>query len=55
MNPDDTIEGLRLDLDPAAGIIRLKAVATFDAPVELSPDAARELARELLRLADELD
>ena len=55
MTPDDAMEGLTLALDKSAGIIRLKAVATFDAPVELSPDAARALARELLRLADELD
>jgi len=55
MTPDDAMEGLTLALDKPAGIIRLKAVATFDAPVELSPDAARALGRELLRLADELD
>ena len=45
---------LTLEADPANDLIRLKAVATFDDPVELTPDAARELAQRLLQLADEL-
>ena len=45
---------LTLETDAANEVLRLKAVATFDAPVELTADAARELAQELLRLADEL-
>ena len=55
MNAPDAPGDLTLELDEAAGVIRLKAVATFDDPVELSPDAARELAQHLLRLADEID
>ena len=46
---------LTLECDPSAEVIRLKAVATFDDPVELTADAARELAQQLLRLADEID
>ena len=46
---------LTLELDPSAGVLRLKAVATFGDPVELTADAARELAQQLLQLADELE
>ena len=46
---------LTLEKDESAGIIRLKAVASFGDPVELSADSARELARRLIELADELE
>jgi hypothetical protein len=36
-------------------IILLKAVATFSDPVELTPEEARELAHQLLAIADRLD
>ena len=45
---------LTLEIDASADCLRLKAVAVFDSPVELTPDAARELASQLLRLADEI-
>lgn len=48
-------EDVTLLKDQAAGVIQLKAAGTFGDPVELSPDAARELAQQLIRLADELD
>ena len=54
MNSPD-FEHVMLEIDPSGGVIRLKAVATFDDPVELSADAARELGQSLIRLADELD
>ena len=54
MNHLDLNGDLTLEPDAANEVIRLKAVATFDEPVELTADAARELAQELLRLADEL-
>lgn len=54
MNPLDLNGDVTLEADAANEVIRLKAVATFDEPVELTPDAARELAQELLRLADEM-
>ncbi|MDB6093140.1 MAG: hypothetical protein JWM32_702 [Verrucomicrobia bacterium] len=44
---------LTLELDTASEVIRLKCVSTFDSPVELTADAARELAQQLLRMADE--
>ncbi|ACB75755.1 hypothetical protein [Opitutus terrae] len=56
MNLDDLMaEGeLALSVDGDDGVIRLKARATFDEPVELSADAARELAQRLIELADEI-
>lgn len=54
MNSPDH-ENLSLVLDQAAGVIRLKAVATFGDPVELTADEARELAGQLTLLAEELD
>ena len=48
-------EDVTLELDPANGVIRLKAAASFGDPVELSADAARALAQQLTQLADELD
>jgi hypothetical protein len=54
MNPSD-FDDMTLEVEPAAGVIRLKAAASFGDPVELSPDAARELAQALIRLADELE
>jgi hypothetical protein len=36
-------------------IILLKAVATFSDAVELTPEEARELAHQLLAIADRLD
>lgn len=45
---------LTLELDENEGLLRLKAVATFDDPVDLTPEAARELAQQLLRMAEEL-
>ncbi len=54
MNSPDA-EDLTLEMDQANGVIRLKAAATFGEPVELSADAARELAQQLIRLADELE
>jgi hypothetical protein len=46
---------LTLDKDVAAGVLRLKAAASFGDPIELSADSARELARRLIELADELE
>jgi hypothetical protein len=54
MTPPD-FDDVTLEVDPVAGVIRLKAAASFGDPVELSPDAARELAQSLIQLADELD
>lgn len=54
MNSPD-FENVTLEIDQSAGVIRLKAAATFGDPVELSADAARELGQSLIRLADELD
>ena len=54
MNSPDA-ENLTLEMDQANGVIRLKAAASFGDPVELSADAARELGRQLIELADELD
>lgn len=51
LDPDD----VTLVPDPANGVIRLKAAATFGDPVELSADEARALGQSLIRLADELD
>jgi len=45
---------LTLELDPAESVIRLRAVATFDDPVELSAADARELALQLIELADRI-
>jgi hypothetical protein len=55
MNYRDANGDLTLERDASADVIRLKAVATFGDPVELSADAARELAQQLLRLADEIE
>ena len=55
MNPLDANEDVTLELDTSAEVIRLKAVGTFDDPVELSADEARELAARLNLLADELE
>jgi hypothetical protein len=46
---------LELTLDPNDGVIRLKASATFDEPVELGAEAARDLAHRLLELVDEIE
>ena len=54
MNPPDAHAEVQLETDFANDVIRLKAVATFDEAVELTPDQARELAQQLLRMADEL-
>ncbi len=58
MNTPDA-DNLTLEMDQANGVLRLKAAATaaatFGEPVELSADAARELAQQLIRLADELE
>ncbi|MDB6168069.1 MAG: hypothetical protein JWM88_933 [Verrucomicrobia bacterium] len=54
MNYIDADGDLTLEADEQNGVLRLKAVATFDDPVDLTPDAARELAQQLLRLADEI-
>ena len=55
MNLPDHHGDLTLEVDESAGLIRLKAVASFGDPVELSPDSARELAQQLILLADDLD
>jgi hypothetical protein len=54
MNYTDADGDLTLEIDESDGVIRLKAVAAFDDPVDLSPDSARELAQQLLRFADEI-
>ncbi len=54
MTYTDADGDLTLELDASAGLLRLKAVATFDDPVDLTPDAARELARQLLQMAEEI-
>ncbi len=46
---------LTLELDPAESVIRLKALAAFDDPVELSCADARELAMQLLELAERIE
>lgn len=55
MNYTDANGDVTLELDQSTEVIRLKAAATFGDPVELTPDAARELAQQLLRLADVID
>jgi hypothetical protein len=55
MNYRDSNGELTLERDESADVIRLRAVATFDEPVELTADDARELAQQLLRLADEIE
>ena len=55
MNLPDYHGDLTLDVDESNGVIRLKAAASFGDPVELSPDAARALAEQLIMLADDLD
>ncbi|MDB6126951.1 MAG: hypothetical protein JWM35_847 [Verrucomicrobia bacterium] len=54
MNHPDANADVQIETDFANDVIRLKAVATFDEPVELTADEARELAQQLLRMADEL-
>ena len=54
MNYTDADGDLTVELDESGGLIRLKAVATFDDPVDLTPDSARELAHQLLRMAEEI-
>jgi hypothetical protein len=54
MNSPD-FENVTLDLDAAAGVIRLKAAGSFGDAVELTADVARELGQSLIRMADELD
>lgn len=54
MTYTDAEGDLTLELDESDGLLRLKAVATFDDPVDLTADAARELAHQLLRMAEEL-
>lgn len=46
---------LMLAVNEDDSIILLKAVATFSDPVELTPDEARELANQLLAIAERLD
>jgi hypothetical protein len=48
-------DDVSLTVNQAEGVLRLKAVGTFDEPVELTPGQARELAHRLLEIADELD
>ena len=55
MNLPDYHGDLTLEVDESAGIIRLKALASFGDPVELTPDAARDLAQQLIMLADDLE
>ncbi len=57
MSLDDLIanEELSVGLDPEHAVVRLRAVASFDEPLELGAEAARELALRLLELADEID
>lgn len=55
MNLPDYHGDLTLDVDESAGVIRLKAAASFGDPVELTPDAARELAQQLIMLAEDLE
>lgn len=55
MTANDHDADLTLELDQSAGVLRLKAAATFGEPVELTAEAARELAQQLLQLADELE
>jgi hypothetical protein len=55
MNLSDHHGDLTIEVDESAGVIRLKAAATFGDPVELTPDSARELAQQLIMLADDLE
>ena len=56
MQPTDSSdEGISLSADKAEGVVRLKVVGTFDEPLELTPEQARELAHRLTELADALD
>ncbi len=45
---------LTIELDASDEVIRLKAISTFDDPVNLSAADARELAQHLLELAEQL-
>ncbi|MCR6657516.1 MAG: DUF6360 family protein [Opitutus sp.] len=45
---------LTVELDQNDGVIRVKAVSTFDDPVTLSAADARELAQHLLELAEQI-
>jgi hypothetical protein len=44
-----------LSVNESDAVILLKAAASFGDPVELSAEAARELAAQLLAMADRLD
>jgi hypothetical protein len=48
-------DDVSLTINQAEGVLCLKAVGTFDEPVELTPGQVRELAHRLLEIADELD
>jgi hypothetical protein len=57
MDPEyEILDGaVSLSVNEDDAVILLKAAATFGDPVELSPDAAREVAAQLLAMADRLD
>jgi hypothetical protein len=57
MDPEyEILDGdVSLSVNEDDAVILLKAAATFGDPVELSPEAARELAAQLLAMADRLD
>lgn len=48
-------DDVSLVVDQAEGVLRLKAVGTFDDPIELTAGQVRELAHRLLEIADQLD
>jgi hypothetical protein len=45
---------LTLEVNAQEDVIRLRAVGSFDDPVELSAADARELAQQLLELAERI-
>jgi hypothetical protein len=45
---------LTLEVNGREDVIRLRAVGSFDDPVDLSAAEARELARQLLELAERI-
>jgi hypothetical protein len=55
MNSTHPEEDVTVQKDDASGVILLKAGGSFGDPVELTADAARELATRLNHLADELE
>jgi hypothetical protein len=57
MEPEyEILDGdVSLSVNEDDAVILLKASATFGDPVELSPEAARELAAQLLAMAERLD